>query len=85
MISFQTTLPSEWALENILTSRAGGEYKKHFLFPGLWVAVFPAYSRGLELDDIKGPSQLKPFYDLKLGFFSGKNTYRHLFEFSNWF
>ena len=23
----------------------------------------PAYSRGLELDDLKGPLQLKPFYD----------------------
>ena len=30
--------------------------------PGLEGGV-PAYSRGLELDDLKGPFQPKPFYD----------------------
>ena len=30
--------------------------------PGL-VGGVPAYSRGLELDDLKGPFQLKPSYD----------------------
>ena len=39
-----------------------GQAERGFEQPGVLGGV-PAYSGGLELDDLKGPFQPKPFYD----------------------
>ena len=48
----------ECPLPGNIQGQAGWGFEK----PGLEGGV-PAYSRGLELGDLKGPSQPKPFYD----------------------
>ena len=42
--------------------KAPGRCYRDFEQPGLERSV-PAYNRGLELDDLKGPFQPKPLYD----------------------
>jgi len=50
LVDYQRELFSSWA--------AGWAFEQ----PGLEGGV-PAYSRGLELDDLEDPFQPKPFYD----------------------
>ena len=51
-------LASSCRLPGSIRGQAGWAFEQ----PGL-VGGVPAYSRGLELDDLKGPFQPKPFYD----------------------
>ena len=46
-----------WPLPGSIQGQAGWGFEQ----PGL-VGGVPAYSRGLELDDLEGPLQPKPFY-----------------------
>ena len=58
VVRHRNRLPREASLPGSIQGQAGWGFEQPAVEGGV-----PAHSRGLELGDLKGPSQPKPFYD----------------------